>query len=649
MLGAIQRAGRWCFMRVEALFNLAFGERLNPLYYLGAISTWMFWIVVASGLYLYVFFDTGINEAYASVERLTNGQRYLGGILRSLHRYASDGMVITMLLHLTRHFVFDRYRGFRWFSWVSGVMLLWMVYAAGINGYMLPWDRLAQFVIIATAEWLDWLPMFRGTLVRNFIVAENFSDRLFSLLSFIHIGVPLAVLALLWIHVQRVPQARTTPPRPILLMLTAALVALALVRPAVSQAPADLSKAVTEIAFDWFYLPVFAFLYRSSPAELWLLLGGATLLFAALPWMPPRRTSGAAGSALGFHALVHPDNRFIVVREGETVLDSALREGIAMPFDCRNGGCGECKARVLYGEVDRGAYQESALSADERGQGGALMCCMTPRSDLEIEYQPKQALRAVPPRVHVARVVKLERLAPDVMRVLLAVAGEPLRFYPGQYINVLLDSGEKRAFSFATAPHAAGPIELQIRRIAGGKYTSHVFERMKAGDGVRFEGPLGTFFLREDSAKPMIFVAGATGFAPVKSMLEHAFHRGIRRRIYLYWGTRRPADMYLKELAEQWPREHANFTFVPVISEPRPEDGWSGRTGMVHEAILQDFPDLSGHQVYACGSVAMVEAATPAFRGHGMSQEDCFSDAFRLAPHVLGESAEMTKLGGGAT
>ncbi len=644
MPGAIQGAGRWCFMRVEALFNLAFGERLNPLYYLGAISTWMFWIVVASGLYLYAFFDTGINEAYASVERLTTGQRYLGGILRSLHRYASDGMVLTMLLHLTRHFVFDRYRGFRWFSWVSGVMLLWMVYIAGINGYMLPWDRLSQFITIGTAEWLDWLPFFQGSLVRNFIFTENFNDRLFSLLAFIHIGVPLGVLALLWIHVQRVPQAKTTPPRPILVMVTLALVVLALARPAVSQAPADLSKAVTEIALDWFYLPAFALLYRSSPAELWLLLGGATLLFVSLPWLPPKRAAGS-----GFHVLVHPDNRFIVVREGETVLDAALREGVAMPFDCRNGGCGECKGRVLHGDVDHGAFQESVLNAGERSQGDALMCCATPRSDLEIEYQPRQAPQVVPPRVHVARVVKLERLAPDVMRVQLAVSGDRLRFYPGQYINVLLDSGEKRAFSFATAPHAAGPIELQIRRVTGGKYTTHVFENMKVGDEVRFEGPLGTFFLREDGAKPMIFVAGATGFAPVKSMLEHAFHRGIRRRIFLYWGTRRPADLYLKDLAEQWAREHDNFTFVPVISEPQPGDAWRGRTGLVHEAILHDFPDLSGHQVYACGSVAMVEAATPAFRGQGMSQDDCFSDAFRLAPHVLGESAEMARLGGGAT
>ncbi len=651
MLAAIQGAGRWCFMRVEAIFNLAFGDRLNPLYYLGAISTWMFWLVVGSGLYLYVFFDTGVNEAYASVESLTSGQWWLGGVLRSVHRYASDGMVLTMVLHLTRHFVFDRYRGFRWFSWVTGVMLLWTIYVAGVNGYMLPWDQLAQFITQGVAEWLDWLPFFRGSLVRNFIFAENFGDRLFSLLAFIHIGVPLGALALLWIHVQRVPQAKTTPPRPILVMTTLALVALALVRPAVSQAPADMSRAVTEIAFDWFYLPTFAFLYRSSPAELWMLLGGASALAFLLPWLPPRR---AQGGAEGFHVLVHPDNRFIHVRDGETLLDAGLREGIAMPFDCRNGGCGECKGRVLHGAFDPGAFQPEVLKTAEREQGAALLCCATPRADLEIEYQPKavvggtpkEAVHAAPPRQRTARVLKLERMSPTVMRVLLQVPGEPVRYYPGQYVNVLLPAGERRAFSFATAPHARGPMEMHIRLIPGGKFTTHVFESMKVGEELQLEGPLGTFFLQEEGDKPIVFVAGATGFAPVKSMLEHAFHRGIRRRMYLYWGTRRPEDLYMLKEAGHWAREHDNFSFVPVISEPRAEDGWTGRTGLVHEAILQDFPDLSGHQVYACGSVAMVEAATPAFRGHGMSQDDCFSDAFRLAPHVRGESAEMAKLGG---
>lgn len=641
MLALAQRAGRGAFLRVEALFNLAFGERLNPLYYLGAISTWMFWLVVGSGVYLYIFFDTGVAGAYASVESLTHGQRWLGGVARSLHRYASDGMVLTMLLHLTRHFVFDRYRGFRWFSWVSGTMLLWLVYVAGINGYMLPWDRLAQFVTQGAAEWLDWLPAFRGSLVRNFILAENFNDRLFSLLAFIHIGVPLGVLMLLWVHVQRVPQARTVPPRPILAMTTVALVVLALARPAGSLAPADLSRAVTEVALDWFYLPAFALLYRTSPAELYLLLGGATLAFLAAPWLPPRRASGE-----GFHVLVHPDNRFVQVREGETVLDAALREGIAIPFDCRNGGCGECRGRVLHGAFDHGPAQPGALDAAARARGEALLCCATPKADLEIEYVPKAAPIPVQLAVRSARVAKLERVAPGVMRVLLEVAGGTPRYYPGQYVNILLEDGAKRAFSFARAPHAGGPMELHVRLVPGGRFTTRVFEQLKAGEELRFEGPLGSFFLREDGDKPMIFVAGATGFAPVKAMLEHAFHRGIRRRMFLYWGVRRPEDLYLRDLCETWQREHASFTFVPVVSEPRPEDGWSGRTGLVHEAILADFPDLAGHQVYACGSSAMVEAATPAFLEHGMAQEDCFSDAFRLAPHLLGAGAEMARLGG---
>jgi NAD(P)H-flavin reductase len=171
---------------------------------------------------------------------------------------------------------------------------------------------------------------------------------------------------------------------------------------------------------------------------------------------------------------------------------------------------------------------------------------------------------------------------------------------------------------------------------------------MKVGDRIRFEGPLGSFFLREDSSKPIIFVAGATGFAPVKSMIEHAFHAGMKRPMVLYWGTRRLDDMYARELCESWAREHPSFTFVPVLSDPRPEDHWTGRTGLVHEAILADFPSLADHQVYACGSVAMVEAAHPAFVARGLTQDDCFSDAFKLAPHIAKktEEADLVKLGG---
>jgi len=637
----IHLIGQWFFLKVEALFNLAFGDKMNPLYYLGPIAYYLMWLVVASGLYLYVFFETSVAGAYDSVEALTRGQAYAGGVLRSIHRYASDGVVLVMVLHLARHWCFDRYRGFRWFSWVSGVALLWLVYASGINGYMLPWDGLSQFVVVATAEWLDWLPLFQGALVRNFIQPENVNDRLFSLLSFIHIGVPLAVLALLWVHTQRVPQARTAPPLPVALTLTAALVALSLVKPAFSQPRADLAAAVGTIDLDWFYLSTYALLYRTSPGELWLLLGGLTALFLVLPWLPPRKKTAE------HYMLVRPDNRIVAVREGETILDAGLREGLALPFECRNGGCGKCKATLAYGEVDYGAYQHDALPDAERAAGRILTCCATLRGDIELEYVPTKTLGDIRPREWSAAVESLEALAPDVMRVVLRLeGGEPIAFYAGQYINILLEDGAKRSFSFATAPQVKDRIELHIRRIEGGRYTGHVFERMRAGDAVRFEGPLGAFFLREDSEKPIIFVAGATGFAPVKSMLEYAFSRGVRRRMLLYWGTRSLRDMYLAELPRQWAREHDNFTFVPVLSHPAPEDRWQGRTGLVHEAILADFPSLAGHQVYACGSAAMVEAAHPAFRARGLAQDDCFSDAFRPAPPA--RRPELARLGGRA-
>jgi NAD(P)H-flavin reductase/quinol-cytochrome oxidoreductase complex cytochrome b subunit len=642
MLEKLQQAGRRLFHVADALFNRVFGDRLNPLYYLGATAYWFFWLSLASGIYLYVFFRTGVEEAYASVEHLTHEQWWLGGVMRSLHRYASDAMVLAMGLHLVRHFVFDNYRSFRWFSWLTGVLLLWLVYASGINGYMLPWDRLAQFVVIATAEWFDALPVFGGRLIRNFIAEGAVNDRLWSLLTFIHIGLPLSVLAVLWVHTQRVPHARTVPPWPLAAATTAALLGLALVHPVTSQGgPADLSAAITAIRLDWFYLPAYALVYRWGPEPVWWLVGGATVLFVLAPWLPPKRARA------GFHMLVHPDNRIVAVRADERLLDAALREGIAVPFECRNGGCGVCKGALLYGNVDYGHYQPEALSAEERAQGKLLLCSATALSDVEIEYVPLGVPGAAPVKTYTARVETMTRLTHDVMELVLRVEGEEVpAFYPGQYLNVLLPDGQKRSFSFANPPHRRERIELQVRWIPGGLFTTHVFTEMKVGDLVRFEGPLGSFFLREDSEKPIIFVAGATGFAPVKSMLEHAFHIGLKRRMYLYWGVRSRRDLYLVDLVRSWERSHENFRFVPVLSEPRPEDRWTGRTGLVHEAILADFPDLSGYQIYACGSVAMVEAAHPAFLARGMSEHDCFSDAFKLAPHLRASGAEMVRLGG---
>ncbi len=625
MLKRIHSAGQSLFLHVENAFNALFGEKLNPFYYLGAISYWMFWIVVASGLYIYAFYQTGVETTYESVETITHGQWYLGGVMRSLHRYASDAMVLTMLLHLLRHFFFDHYRSFRAFSWITGVVLLWMVYASGINGYMLPWDRMAQFVTIATAEWLDGLPVFSGNLIRNFIFPEAITDRFFSLLQFMHIGIPLAAMVALWIHTQRVPRAKTSPPRPFAIAVLVVLLALSAIKPAVSQGPADFGEVPVSLDFDWFYLAVYPLLYLWSPMKVWLLVGGLTAVFLLLPWLPPKRRTGE--SAL--HFTVHPGNRTVAVREGETLLDAGLRAAVALPFECRSGGCGVCKAALLNGEIDYGVYQKSALSDEERSRGRFLLCCATALTDVEAEYQEGAAVREQPLPVHTAQVEMLERLAPDVMLVGLRLSpGRSIEFEAGQYINILLDDGDRRSYSFTTGPRKTDLVQLHVRRMPGGKFTTHVFERMKPGDRLRFEGPSGSFVLREPSERPLIFVAGATGFAPVKSLLEHAFETGIRRPLHFYWGVRKRRDLYMAELPERWQREHPNFRFVPVLSEPGPEDEWDGRTGLVHEAILADFPDLSGYYVYACGSVKMVEAAKPAFLAQGLADEACFSDAF---------------------
>lgn len=638
MLKYFHKLLQWFFMRVEGVFNIAFGDKLNPLYHLGTITFFQFWLVAISGLYLYVFMDTGVTDAYESMEQITHGQWWLGGIMRSIHRYASDGMILTMLLHMVRHFSFDKYRGFRWFSWATGVILIWLVYITAINGFMLPWDKLAQFVTVATAEMLDWLPLFKGTLIRNFIFEGAVNDRLFTLFAFIHLGAPLVVLMLMWIHVQRVPRAHINPPRAIAIAVTLTFLALSLVKPVVSQGPANLSVEITSLDFDWFLLPIYPLIYDWPLERLWILLIGASLLLFLAPWLPPRLLRGAKAELA---ISVHPDNKTVKARFGETILDAGLRQGINLPYDCRNGGCGLCKCAVLNGEVDPGVYQPSALSPAERAMGKVLMCCATPLADIEIEYEPEFALARTPAREYTGRVDQMELLSHDVMRVIIKLPeGEKIDFVAGQYINIILDDGERRAFSFASAPHEAENIELQIRLVPGGRFTTHVFEGMKVGDPIRFEGPLGDFVLRE-SNRPILFVAGATGFAPVKSMVEDAFHRGIRREIRLYWGVRRPQDLYLPQLPEQWQREHANFKFIPVLSEPRPEDHWTGRTGLVHEAILQDFPSLAGNEIYACGSVKMVEAIFPKLKNQGAEEGMCFSDAFHISARSMALQAPV--------
>jgi NAD(P)H-flavin reductase len=250
------------------------------------------------------------------------------------------------------------------------------------------------------------------------------------------------------------------------------------------------------------------------------------------------------------------------------------------------------------------------------------------RTDVDVHVVEASAATRLPVRTWSARVDALRRLTEDLIVLELRLPGdERIEFRAGQYINIVLEDGARRAFSFANAPGGDGRIELHVRRVPGGRYTGHVFTAMRVGDTIDVEGPLGDFTLRE-SALPIVFVAGATGFAPVKSIVEDAFARGLRRPMSLYWGVRRRADLYMAELCERWQREHDNFVFVPVLSEPLAADAWTGRTGLVHEALLADFPDMAGHEVYVCGSVRMVEAAIPAFLAHGADEGFCFSDAF---------------------
>lgn len=628
MLRLIPAAGRRLFLTADKVFNRLFGDAFNPLYYLGTISCLMFALVTISGFYLYAFYDTGIDTTYASVEAVTHGQRWVGGIMRSVHRYASDAMVLTMLLHLARHFSFDHYRGFRAFSWVSGMILLWLVYVSGVNGYMLPWDRLAQFTVTATAEWIDALPAFRGTLVRNFILPEAITDRFFSLLQFLHIGIPLAALAGLWIHIQRVPRARVLPPKPLLIGLLAMMLVLSVAKPVTSQGPAEMLSMPLTLEIDWFYLMVLPLVQSWDPMALWMAVGGATVLGILLPWLPPKRRS----QVQAWQVKVHPGNTTLSARPGETLLEAGLRAELPIPFSCRAGGCGLCRARLLNGQVDDGGDQAVALTAEQRRQGDILLCCSCAESDVEIELDAGSVLAQAAAAGYRARVVELTRLSSDVMKVGLdLLEGRRMQFEAGQFVQVVLEDGQRRAYSFTVPSGETHRIDLHIRLMPGGLFTTRVFESMKLGDELQIEGPLGNFVLREPSPRPLIFVAGATGFAPVKSLLEEAFRNGLGKQMHFYWGVRRPQDLYMRELPEQWAREHANFHFVPVISEPQPGDGWQGRTGLVHEAILKDFPDMSGHLVYACGSLRMVEAAKPAFMAQGLGEDACFSDAFTPA------------------
>ncbi len=320
-------------------------------------------------------------------------------------------------------------------------------------------------------------------------------------------------------------------------------------------------------------------------------------------------------------------------RDGSTILQSALDAGLVLPYGCRDGACGSCKGKLVDGSIDYGRYSEKALTAQERAQGYALFCQAKPLSDVAIEAREVRKAGDIQVRKLPARVQKLERAADDAMIVYLKLpANERLMFLPGQYIDILLKDGTRRSFSMANAPHDDEYVQLHVRHVPGGAFTDYVFQTMKERDILRLEGPFGTFFLREESAKPIVLVASGTGFAPIKALIEAALRKGIPRPMTLYWGARRPKDLYLDALPERWAAEHSGFKYVPVISDALAEDRWDGRTGFVHRAVMEDLSDLSGHQVYACGVPIMVDSARRDFiQRCRLPENEFFADSFTTA------------------
>jgi len=322
--------------------------------------------------------------------------------------------------------------------------------------------------------------------------------------------------------------------------------------------------------------------------------------------------------------------RFLV-EDNERVLDAAIRQGIGMPYGCRDGQCGSCKGKITAGKV-RYDTQPTALSKDEQAHGYALFCQAYAQSDLSIDVHELTHSADVPLRLLPAKVTQIERLNHDVMQIILTLpANIRLQFFAGQYINFILNDHRRRSFSIANAPHEDKHIELHVRHIEGGQFTGEVFDDMKLKDIVRIEGPLGSFFLREDNQNPAILMAGGTGFAPIKGIVEHVIAKNIDRELHLYWGARCFDDLYFHQQALRWSEDYTNISYTPVLSDAKATDNWSGRSGFVHDTVLKDFKDLSNVEVYASGPPVMVYAGRDAFIPHGMKAEHYYSDAFEFS------------------
>jgi CDP-4-dehydro-6-deoxyglucose reductase, E3 len=337
-----------------------------------------------------------------------------------------------------------------------------------------------------------------------------------------------------------------------------------------------------------------------------------------------------------FTISVQPSGRSFEAQPDETMLAAGIRQGVGLPYGCKDGACGSCKCKLVSGQVTHGPHQAKALSAEEEAAGYVLTCCGVAHSDVVLESRQVTEAGAFPIKKMPVRVTSLERASHDVIVLRLQLpASDAFQYHAGQYIEFLLRDGDRRSYSMANAPHTQSEqpsMELHLRHMPGGKFTDHVFSAMKEKDILRIEGPYGSFFLREDSDKPIVLLASGTGFAPIKAVLQHMHFKGITRPTTLYWGGRRPADLYQNDWVQAQLAMMPNLRYVPVISDALPQDGWTGRTGFVHQAVLEDFPDLSGHQVYACGAPIVVESAREQYTAlAGLPAEEFFADSFTSA------------------
>jgi CDP-4-dehydro-6-deoxyglucose reductase len=339
---------------------------------------------------------------------------------------------------------------------------------------------------------------------------------------------------------------------------------------------------------------------------------------------------------MSFTVTLQPAQRSFTVMRDEPILSAAIRQGIGMPYGCRDGACGSCKSRLLEGRVIHGAHQLKALSVAEEDAGFILPCCAAAQTDCVVEARSVPGAGDFPILKMPARVLSLERVASDVIILKVQLpANQNLQYRAGQYIEIILRDGARRSYSMANAAHNLGSppaLELHLRRMVGGVFTDHVFNAMKERDILRIEGPFGSFFLREDSAEPLVplvLLASGTGIAPIKAVIEHMLLKRVQRPAVLYWGCRTRADLYLHDWALRACEELATLRYVPVLSEPREDDRWDGRVGLVHEQVMADITDLSAHQVYACGAPVMVEAAQRDFVARcGLPVDQFFADAF---------------------